>query len=150
MTKQGVLEFIKKHDLAVIATVGDSGKPQAAVVEFAELDDLTIIIDTLKASRKYENLQAHPYVAIVIGWDDDKTVQIDAVACRLDGEELDRAKEAYFTKNPRAKKWGDKSGIAYFVFKPSWLRYSDVGQHPWIIKEFSLGELSGFGGTLGK
>jgi len=138
MTKRDVLEFVRKHDLAVVATVDGQGKPQAAVVEFAELDDFTIIIDTLKASRKYENLQTNREVAIVIGWDDDATVQMDAVAHELTGQELDRAKEVYFAKNPRAKKWGNKPGIAYFAFQPSWLRYSDVGQHPWIIEEFSF------------
>lgn len=137
MTLKEVLYFIKRHDLAIVATSNDN-KPQAAVVEYCELDDLTIIIDTLRTSRKYKNLQSNKRVAIVIGWDDDKTVQIDALAIELNGGRLQEAKKAYFSKNERAKKWAERPDIAYFAFKPVWLRYSDVGKTPWIIKEFSF------------
>ena len=130
--------FIKTHTLAVVATVNVDGKPQAAVVEFGEMEDLTIIIDTLKTSRKYKNLQSNSNVAIVIGWDNDKTVQMDAIATELKGGQLKKAQEAYFEKNPRAKKWANRSDIAYFACKPNWIRYSDVNERPWLIEEFSL------------
>lgn len=132
------LTFIKSHKLAVVATIGKANVPQAAVVEFGELPDMTIIIDTLKSSRKYRNLQANPNVAIVIGWDKDKTVQIDAKAHELRGSDLARAKTAYFSKNKRAEKWANREDIAYFAFKPTWLRYSDLGQEPWLVEEFEL------------
>lgn len=138
MNKENILEFIKQHDLAVVSTVGEGGKPQAAVVEFGELDDLTIIIDTLKTSRKYKNLQTNKNVAIVIGWDNNRTLQTDAVATELAGADLDKARRAYFAKNPRAKKWENKPGIAYFAFRPTWMRYSDVGKDPWEIVEFTF------------
>jgi pyridoxine/pyridoxamine 5'-phosphate oxidase len=138
MTKQDILEFIKQHDLAVIATVDQSGIPQAAVVEFAELDDLTIVIDTLITSRKYKNLQIYKEVAIVIGWDKNVTVQINATATELSGDDLAAAKKAYFAKNNRAKKWQSRPDISYFGFKPKWVRYSDVGKEPWKIEELSF------------
>ncbi len=133
-----VLNFIKGNNLAVVSTVNYSGKPQSAVVEFGELDDFTIIIDTLKTSRKYSNLTTNKQVSIVIGWDNDVTVQIDAIAKELSGDELNSAKAAYFAKNERAKKWENMPDIAYFAFKPYWLRYSDVGHKPWLIEEFSF------------
>lgn len=138
MTKEAILEFLKQHSLAVIATVNEQGAPQAAVVEFAELSDLTIIIDTLTYSRKYKNLQSNSEAAIVIGWDADKTLQIDAIASELSGPDLERAKQVYFVKNERARKWESHPGIAYFAFKPTWLRYSNVGVEPWIVEEMSL------------
>jgi len=138
MTKREVLDFIKKHDIAVISTVDNTSSPEAAVVEFAELDDFTIVIDTLKTSRKYKNLQSNKEVAIVIGWDNDITVQINAVAVELTGIELINAKKAYFAKNERAKKWESRPDITYFAFNPKWLRYSDVSKDPWVIEEFSF------------
>lgn len=138
MTVKDVLDFIKKHDLAVVSTADSNGKPQSAVVEFAELDDLSIIIDTFTNSKKYKNLQTNNKVAIVIGWDDNKTVQIDAVAKELSGGELEEVKRVYFKKNERAKEWENKPGIAYFAFKPSWVRYSDLTKHPWVVEEFNL------------
>ncbi|HMS50086.1 MAG TPA: pyridoxamine 5'-phosphate oxidase family protein [Candidatus Saccharibacteria bacterium] len=136
--KHDILAFLRKHSLAVLATADVKGRPQAAVVEFAELDDLTIIIDTFNYSRKYKNLQQNDQVAIVIGWDNNVTLQIDATAHELNGEDLARAKDIYFAKNERAKKWGDKPEIAYFAFRPIWMRYSDVGKTPWLIEEVRL------------
>lgn len=138
MNKEDVLKFIKAQNLAVVATVNPQGKPQASVVEFAELDDLTIIIDLLKTSRKYKNLQTNKNLAIVIGWDNDITVQIDGKAHELSGGELEHAQKAYFVKNPRAKKWANKPDIAYFALKPYWIRYTDLNQTPWLVKEFNF------------
>ncbi len=133
-----VLKFIKKHNLAVLATTDKKGKPQAAVVEFAELDNFTIIIDTFDHSRKYMNLNDNDKAAIFIGWDNNKTVQIDGQAKELSGAELKKAQDVYFAKNPRARKWGTKPGIVYFAIEPSWMRYSDLNEHPWLVEEFNL------------
>jgi len=138
MKKEEIYEFIRSHDLAVVATINPDGKPQAAVVEFGEFPDLTITIDTLKTSRKYKNLQGNTSVAVVIGWEENKTVQMDGMAEELQGDKLAQAKENYFAKNPRAKKWADKPEIAYFAIKPYWIRYSDLNQHPWVVEEFDL------------
>ena len=135
MKREGVLKFVKQHRLAVVSTISAKSKPEAAVVEYGELEDLTIIIDTLKTSRKYKNLQTNKSVAVVIGWDEDKTLQIDGIASELNGQELERAKVAYFSKNDRAKKWESRPDIAYFAINPDWLRYSDVSKSPWQIEE---------------
>ncbi len=138
MKLEEVLNFVRKHDIMTIATVSPEGKPEAAVVEFGELDDGTLIIDTLTSSRKYHNLQTNPDVAVVIGWDDSITVQLEGQARELAGDELQAAQAAYFAKNPRAKKWADREGIAYFAITPTWIRYSDLNQHPWLIEDFRL------------
>lgn len=138
MTSKEILKFIKEHSLAVIATVNQENKPEAAVVEFGEFADLTIIIDTLKSSRKYKNLLKNENVAIVIGWDENITVQIEGTAKELSGKEFERAKQIYFIKNPRAKKWADNPDIVYYAIKPTWIRYSDLNQHPWLIEEFEI------------
>jgi len=137
MKKNEILDFVKTNNLAVIATADTNGKPEAAVVEFGELKDLTIIIDLLDTSRKYKNLKDNKNVAVVIGWDNEITVQMDTLASELSGDELKIAKNAYFAKNPRAKKWEDKPGIVYFALKPVWAHYSNVGKSPWVIEEFT-------------
>lgn len=138
MTKEDVLKFIKIHNLAVVATVGVDNKPQAAVVEYGEFDDLTIIIDLDNTSRKYKNLQTNKNVALVIGWDENITVQLEGEAYELKNDELKKAQESYFAKNPKAKKWANEPSIAYFVIKPNWIRYSDLNQTPWLVKEFNF------------
>jgi pyridoxine/pyridoxamine 5'-phosphate oxidase len=140
MEIQDIKAFVAKQKLAVVSTIDDTGKPQSAVVEFGELDDMTIIIDTLRTSRKYKNLQASPHVAIVIGWDESITVQISAVGHELSGAELAQAKESYFAKNARAQKWEDRPNIVYFAFRPTWIRYSDLNQDPWYIQEYDVAD----------
>lgn len=138
MTIQDVFDFIKDQKLAVVSTVDENSVPESAVVEFGEYGEFNLVIDTFVHSRKYKNLIKNNEAAFVIGWNDDITIQINANAHLLDGEELEQAKESYFEKNPRAKKWDNCEEVAYFGFKPKWIRYSDVGMNPWHIEEFEL------------
>ncbi len=138
MTLQEIFDFIKDQKLAVISTVDENSVPESAIVEFGEYGEFNLVIDTFTHSRKYQNLIKNSEAAFVIGWDDDITIQINATTHLLEGEELNQAKESYFAKNPRAKKWDNREEVAYFGFMPKWIRYSDVGMDPWHIEEFEL------------
>lgn len=138
MTLDDVFKFIHKHELMVVSTVDPTGAPESAVVEFGEYGDRNLVIDTLTTSRKFRNLTTNDKASLVIGWDNDITVQINAVAHLLDGDELEQAKRLYFEKNQRAKKWENRENVAYLGFVPTWIRYSDVDQNPWMIEEFHL------------
>lgn len=135
--KQTILEFIKRHDLGVIATT-DSDKPEAAVIEYGETENLELIFDAFVSSRKYQNLIKNPKTAFVIGWDENITVQYEGEARELKGEDLNKYKEIYFKKNPRAKKWEGREGIVYFKIIPKWIRYSDLNKDPWEVFEINL------------
>lgn len=130
-----ILSFIKRHKIGVIATADLKGNPEAAVVEFAETDNLELIFDTFITSRKYRNLKLNSKIAFVIGWDENKTVQYEGEAIELEGSELDVCKQIFFRRNPRAKKWDGREGIVYFKVKPKWIRYSDLAVDPWYILE---------------
>ena len=68
-------------------------------------------------------------------WRGEITVQCEGVAEETD---LDLYKEAYFQKLPDGRdrlKW---PGIAYFVVRPTWIRYSDFLARPAVIEEFSF------------
>ncbi len=132
--RQIILDFIKRHDIGVVATMS-SKKPEAAVVEYGETENLELIFDTFVSSRKYQNLLKNSNIAFVIGWDEDITVQYEGEASELRGEELNKYKELYFKKNPRAKKWDGREGITYFKIVPKWIRYFDLNKDPWEIFE---------------
>src|SRR5215831_13702057 len=72
-----LLAFLRRHRLCVQASVSSSGTPQAAVVGFAVSDDLEIVFDTIGTTRKMANLRRNGHVALVVGWDDEQTVQIE-------------------------------------------------------------------------
>lgn len=135
---QNILNFIRQHKLAVLSSVSPDGKPESAVLEFGETEDLELIFDTFTFSRKFKNLQNNKNVAFVIGWDEDITVQYEGIAEEVKGEKAEKYKEAYWSKNPKAKRWETKEGITYFKVTPKWIRYSDLNQDPWNVFEITL------------
>jgi sulfate adenylyltransferase large subunit len=125
MTRAELLAFLRRHRLCIQASVSPSGGPQAAVVGFAVSDDLEIVMDTLGTSRKVGNLRRDPRVALVVGWDDEQTVQIEGVADEPEGVDLARLKAVYFQVYPDGvdrQAWKD---ITYLRVRPTWVRYSD-------------------------
>ena len=126
MTKEFLYDFIKQHKLAVVSSVSKDGSPQSAIVGMAVSKDLEIVFDTVKTSRKYENLVQNPKVAAVIGWDDETTVQYEGIATVLTRSEDDYYREIYFEAYPdgrdRAANW---AGLVHFKVTPKWLRYSN-------------------------
>ena len=125
ITRETIYDFIRARKLAVISTIGSRGEPQSALVGFAVSPDLEIVFDTVNTSRKYPNLKHDPNIAIVFGWEDETTVQFEGLASEPAGEELHRAKAIYFAAWPDGRERELWPGIAYFLVKPRWLRYSD-------------------------
>ena len=135
MTKEFLYNFIKQHKLAVVSTLSKENKPEAALVGFAVSGDLEIVFDTVKTSRKYPNFLQNPLVAVVIGWDNETTVQYEGVATELTGSEAGHYKEIYFEVYPdgreRAVTWPH---IVHFKITPKWIRYSNFND-PVVVEE---------------
>lgn len=129
--QQTIQDHLKANKLMTISTLAadtETGKPQSALVAFAELPSLEILFQTVEYSRKYRNLSENQAVAIVIGWDLEnyQTLQYEGVAEQVPVEEAeeyhhyfldkDSPSSEIILKNPRAR---------FFRVKPTWLRYSD-------------------------
>lgn len=136
--KSLILDFINKQKLTVISTVNKNGKPQAAVVGFGQTDRLEIIFGTNNASRKYQNILDNPAVALVIGWEDTRTVQFEGIARELTPDELQLVRDNYWDKSPEAEKHHTIEGQRYFIVKPTWIRYTDLAKDPWAIIELEF------------
>jgi pyridoxine/pyridoxamine 5'-phosphate oxidase len=106
VTHADLFHFITKSKLGVLSSTSPSGKPQSALVGFAVTENLEIIFDTVKSSRKYSNLIARPECAFVFGWSGEQTVQYEGVPEELSGEALRRYQDIYFrvSRWPRAAK----------------------------------------------
>jgi hypothetical protein len=134
VNRSELVAFLRRHRLCVQASVSSSGAPQAAVVGFAVSDDLEIVFDTIGTSRKMQNLRRDPRIALVVGWDDEQTAQIEGVADEPTGAELDRIKAVYFAAWPdgvERQAWKD---ITYVRVKPTWARYSDFRPNGSIVE----------------
>jgi pyridoxine/pyridoxamine 5'-phosphate oxidase len=137
MQRAELLAFLREHRLAVQASVGRDGAPQAAVVGIAISDELEVVFDTLTSTRKYENLVADPRIALVIGWDQGKTAQIEGVVDFPTGAELERIRECYFVAYPDGRDRLAWPGITHARVRPRWIRYSDFTCEPPRIIELS-------------
>jgi general stress protein 26 len=120
-----MLQFIRRHRYAVQASVAADGAPQAAVVGIAVNDGLEIVFDTLGTSRKAQNLRREPRMALVVGWDEEQTLQLEGLADEPTGDELKRLKRVYLAAFPdgiEREQWPD---ITYVRVRITWARYSD-------------------------
>ncbi len=136
--KNLIRNFLKDHQIGVISTVTENGNPEAAVIGFAETDNLELIFETFSTYRKYKNIKSNNKIAFVIGWDENITVQYEGEAHELKVEEKEKYKEIYFTKRPIAKKWENKLEIRYFKVIPRWIRYSNLNAKPWEVLEVNF------------
>jgi len=137
-----LLAFLRRHRLCVQASVSEAGAPQAAVIGFGVSDDLEIVFDTLGTTRKMANLRRDPRIALVVGWDEEQTVQIDGVVDEPTGVELDRLKLVYFEAYPDGQEREAWKDITYVRVRPTWARYSDFRPRGGIV-ELSETELRG-------
>ncbi|MCP3822791.1 pyridoxamine 5'-phosphate oxidase family protein [Streptomyces sp. A3M-1-3] len=142
MKRDELVRFLRGYRLAVQASVAPDGAPQAAVVGFAVSDELQIVFDTVETTRKYRNLRADPRIALVIGWDDEITVQIEGVADFPDDPELERLRACYFAAYLDGRDRLARPGITHVRVRPAWVRHSDFTQDPPLIVELPAERLA--------
>jgi pyridoxine/pyridoxamine 5'-phosphate oxidase len=136
MTPLALREFLRKQAWAVESTSSPSGHPQSAVIGIAVTDALELIFDTRTSSRKHQNLERDARIALVVGWDDGRTAQIDGIADRPTGPELARVKECYFARFPDGRDRASLPDMAYWCVQPHWIRFSDFNADPPTIVEW--------------
>jgi len=142
MTRAELLAFLRAQPWAVEATVHPDGGPQAAVIGVAVTDELELVFDTQATSRKAQNLAREPRIALVIGWDDAVTVQLEGVATIVTGAERDRAQAAYLARFADGAERARDPGIVYVRVRPTWLRHSDFRNAPPVITELDPAALA--------
>ena len=130
-----VLKFLEGEKLAVLATAGDDGRPEAALMGFAVTPELEIVFDTVRSFRKYPNLKKNPRVAWVIGCSSEISVQYEGIARELEGAELEKYEAFYSKKYPdgtRRERWPE---LTFFLVRPTWVRYGDYNPGRRRVKE---------------
>jgi pyridoxine/pyridoxamine 5'-phosphate oxidase len=137
MTLEEVFGIAKSKRYLVVSTVDESGAPEAALMGFALTQANEVVFDTLSTSRKAVNLARNPAAALVIGWDENVSLQIEGVARRPVGDDLASAKAAYFREWPDGRARENWPNIAYVVVRPKWIRYSNYSGAP-VVEEFTL------------
>jgi len=138
MDRIALHSFLARQRYGVVSSLSKKGAPQSALVGIAVTPDLEIVFDTVTSSRKYLNLIARPACSFVVGWAGEQTVQLEGIAVEPVGQELQRYQEVYFATWPAGVERARWPGIAYFVVRPRWIRYSNFDQTPPLIVEFTI------------
>ena len=141
MSPLDALAYLRRKRLAVIASTSLVGHVQAALVGYGISDDFEVIFDTLGTTRKAINLRARPYCAVVVGDEEEITVQIEGLADEPTGEELKHAKRIYFAAYPDGPEREGWKDITYFRIRPTWLRLSDYRPATFGAQEWAGDEL---------
>ena len=93
-------KYITKHRYAILCSVTPEGHPEAALIGFTVAPDLRLIFDTVSTSRKFKNLISNNSVALVIGWEDEQTVQYEGRVIFQAGNEFNKMLKLYFQVFP--------------------------------------------------
>lgn len=126
MNRDELIAFTRQIGLAVVATLGPDGAPQAALVGVAATDAGELVFDTSRGSRKVANLARNPQVAVVVGgWQDEVTVQCEGIADILHGDDLVRCQPFYFDQHPDGRERANDPDIVYVWVRPRWARRAD-------------------------
>jgi PPOX class probable F420-dependent enzyme len=139
MDQEQFINFVRERGLAVIATRGADGAPQAALVGITATEQGELVFDTSRSSRKYRNLSAFAQVAMVIGWDNETTVQCEGTADIPTGADHDRCLQAYFRQYPDGVERTRDHDIVHVRVRPNWLRYSDYRPGSFVVEETTMG-----------
>ena len=75
--KNQTLNFLKNNQLMSLATVGKNNLPQNSILLYTVDEDFNLYFATDKTSRKFENLQYNPAVAITIWKNNNRSLQIE-------------------------------------------------------------------------
>jgi len=137
LEKSALVAFARQHHFCVVSTVSAARAPEAALVNFAVTDDLELVFFALQETRKAINLRRNPHVAIVIGWENGKTLQYEGVADEPSGSELKRLKTVYAAARPDVGAQMRWPGLTYFRVRPKWVRMSNYGR-PWSVEELTF------------
>jgi hypothetical protein len=138
MNKRDLHAFMAVHRYGVVSSISSTGTPQSALVGIAVTDQLEIVFDTLRSTRKYGNLKARPACSVVLGFPGEKTLQLEGKAMEPDGAERARYQEAYFSNWPDGRDRLDWIGLTHLVVRPTWIRFSDFDQRPPLIEEITI------------
>ena len=118
-TNQEILDYIKTQRICVLSVETLDGSPHAATVHFAHAEDpLAFFFETDRGYRKSEPL---------FGCDESnmRTLQLDGIVRLLKDEEKKLFEDVYLGKFPSKNKKALDPSAVFFVFIPTWWRFTD-------------------------
>jgi pyridoxine/pyridoxamine 5'-phosphate oxidase len=135
MTRAEFASFVRVAAMGVVATADTAGNPEAALVSMAATQAGEVVFDSAVTARKMANIAANPRVALVIGWSDGVSVQVEGTADVLSGTDRQRYGEVYTQRFPGSRALHEDFAIVRV--RPRWLRYYDARPGSFRVSEGS-------------
>lgn len=129
-----IRQFLAAHTTMTLATVSEDGRPQAAALFYAEMDDFSCVFVSEQKVRHSHNLLHDSRVAATIHadgqqWQTIQGLQIEGRCIRLTGAAVETARNVYTDKYPFLKTH-KLLGVAlhfgtFYQLLPDWIRLID-------------------------
>lgn len=129
-----ISQFLAAHTTLTLATVAEDGRPQAASLFFAEMEDLSLIFISEQKVRHSQNIARDGRVAATIyadgqPWQTIRGLQLEGACVALSGQAARVAREVYLAKFAFIKTDKILAAMLHFVtfyqISPTWLRLID-------------------------
>ncbi len=125
-----VLEYLKTQRVGVLAVQMLDNSPHAATVHFAYSENPAMFLfETYRPYRKCEALfgRSVSKASLVIGSSEEimKTLQLDGEVRLLKDSERELFDRVYLGKFPNKKEKSTDPKFVFFVFIPTWWRFTD-------------------------
>lgn len=124
--------------LCVLATC-DENKAHAAVLAYVVREDLSVLLSTDMATKKWKNIEKNPGVSLVFGVGfTSANVQYDGTAQLVSGgEERKKLSEEFFSVHPELQRFNTPTH-GFIVVTPNWVRLSDYTKTPPQVDEQTI------------
>lgn len=132
-----IKQFLAEHTTLTLATLAEDGRPQAAPLFYAELDDLSLVFISEQRVRHSQNVARDERVAVTIyadeqQWQSIRGVQLEGTCAALSGAAAETVRRAYVTKYPFILEnkllAGMLEQVTFYKITPTWLRLIDNSQ----------------------
>ena len=125
METEGLVAFMRTKGMAVVATTNAEGCPEAALGGMAATELGELVLDTKRTARKYANLQGVHRVAVVVGWDEGQTVQVEGVCPPADRGGSRALCQRLSHPRPGRAARTEAPSRAHIRITPGWVRATD-------------------------
>jgi hypothetical protein len=132
-----IKQFLAMHTTLTLATLAEDGRPQAAPLFYAEMDDLSLVFISERRVRHSQNVARDERVAAAIyadgqQWQSIRGVQLEGRCTALSGAAAEAARRTYLDKYPFIMEnqllAGMLERVTFYKITPTWLRLIDNSQ----------------------
>lgn len=136
-TQARIQRFLAAHTTLTLATLAEDGRPQAAALFFAEMEDLSLIFISEQRVRHSQNVTRDSRVAATIyadgqEWQSIRGIQLEGACTLLAGEAAGDARVVYLAKYPfiadNQMLLSMLERVSFYKIRPTWIRLIDNSQ----------------------